>query len=643
MPLYQKTYGDSLLEAAQTPSTLETVVTITGDTTPTFTTGDIIAAKFSVNNAVGTDPGLTNLVSHWKLDEFSGDSGDTWIDSANGLNAEIFGSPDPIDGVVNNGFAFVEGDSEYGQVDYNTDIEFGTESFSICFWFRTSTAGNTGFIFHKSSNHDWFANEYGFHQTSTDLLDFSIGDSSTLNRASSTNIVDGEWHFAVGVVDRENQLQHLYVDNIVGDTYIGDVGDSDISTIGSVDNYGMSDLYIGRSSDLSGSDYFYDGDLDEIRLYSKALSEDERIYLYQNPPGFILGSQNPVGNANVNPLEVSGGGIVFNQLSSAPSTGSPYKGVLYLKDDKGLYYVDQEGTDVPIVSNEESWHPMTGDTGLWYQHKVAIGDSGSAHELEVTGVISVKGATGGLEINPRDETGDYFTFYNPTGDDLTLWNSSNGDLLTVTNDGNIGFNTDDIEAWSAAYRAIEFPSASIMYRHIPNNNDGMYMIQNAFFDGAWKYKDYGEAVMTRYVNGYFQVNVSGDTGDTGAVITWDQAIYVSNNGNVVIGDTDPVDKLVIVDANSQLRLVDSDDGSYVQFSMSNGQLAVRMGAELGDFFWIGDSGWIGVGVQTPAKLAHFKSGDTDPAIRLEKSGGDSGYGDVVYNSVAASIDFVIGP
>ncbi|MHA2032308.1 MAG: hypothetical protein ACW99Q_23285 [Candidatus Kariarchaeaceae archaeon] len=80
MPLFRKSYGDTELASVRHPSNLESVVTITGDTIPTFTTHDIVAAKFSVVSEIGTDPGTENLIAYWKLDEVSGDSGEYFIE-----------------------------------------------------------------------------------------------------------------------------------------------------------------------------------------------------------------------------------------------------------------------------------------------------------------------------------------------------------------------------------------------------------------------------------------------------------------------------------------------------------------------------------------------------------------------------------
>ena len=93
--------------------------------------------------------------------------------------------------------------------------------------------------------------------------------------------------------------------------------------------------------------------------------------------------------------------------------------------------------------------------------------------------------------------------------------------------------------------------------------------------------------------------------------------------NVGIGTASPDDKLDIKSANSQLRLTDSDDDTFTQFSSSGGKLAIRQDSiNAADHFWMDDTGSVGIGSQPDAnsKLRVSGSGidiesDTD-SLRL---------------------------
>ncbi|MDD4876040.1 MAG: LamG domain-containing protein [Dehalococcoidales bacterium] len=611
MPLFLETYGDTQLTTIQNPAVLEAVLAITGDTSPTLTTHDIVAARFSVENQIGTDPGTEDLVAYWKLDETSGDSGDILEDSAGSHDATIYGSLNPIIGVVNNGFNFVEGDSGYGRVGYANDLEFGEEqSFSICFRFRTSTATNTAFLVHKSSVASWAKNEYGFHINSTDKLDFSIGDSSNTYRLqTSYSVTDGDWHFAVGVVDRENDKFYLYVDNIKATALIA--GDSDISLIGSVDNYG-NDLFIGRSSATASTSYIYDGDLDEIRIYKKALSESERTFLFYNPPGGITGFQNPTSNVNANPIEISGGGIVFNQLASAPTVGSPYKGVLYLRDS-GLYFIDQDGHDIAAASYEGgSWFDIYGDSGLWHPGKILIGDSNaksltSLLELSTTGTGSDTPGEGIFTIGLDNP---YWTFRQAT--------TNLADLVID-------------RYYSGSYYEAFRVERSTGYIGINSSNPDkpLSFISNYFGIGATSGYNFW-ILSNAYVSGAdFKVSTFGYDADASGIGMYGDYITLRTYTGSAAGETiNWKDCLTIGATEVTLNEGSLDMDFRVEaLSMANA------------FFVRGSDGYVGFNEASPDRDIHITSGDSDPGIKMEAS--DATYGEIVYNSTDACFDFLI--
>lgn len=72
---------------------------------------------------------------------------------------------------------------------------------------------------------------------------------------------------------------------------------------------------------------------------------------------------------------------------------------------------------------------------------VGIGTSSPADKMEVTGQLRVSGSGGGFLAAPRDGSGASHVWYNPTGDDMRLFNTINGDVITVLNNGNTGIGT----------------------------------------------------------------------------------------------------------------------------------------------------------------------------------------------------------
>ena len=110
---------------------------------------------------------------------------------------------------------------------------------------------------------------------------FMISDaahpSSNTNIVSDTAIKDGGWHHIVGVRDTDDGVMRIYVDGREDATPVED------TIIDSTDN--SKPLSFGGPS-VSGES-FYNGLIDDVRIYNRALSEPEVQSLYSYPDTIV--------------------------------------------------------------------------------------------------------------------------------------------------------------------------------------------------------------------------------------------------------------------------------------------------------------------------------------------------------------------
>ena len=104
------------------------------------------------------------------------------------------------------------------------------------------------------------------------------GFSASWNR-SNKNSYDpvatlGDWHHFAVVFHSHNNMQ-LYWDGIEYDGYYDGTG--------SGMRYSSGDGVIGHFNGPNGVPYYYDGKIDDIRVYSRALVNDEILELYNEP------------------------------------------------------------------------------------------------------------------------------------------------------------------------------------------------------------------------------------------------------------------------------------------------------------------------------------------------------------------------
>ncbi|AQT67157.1 Alpha-amylase/pullulanase [Anaerohalosphaera lusitana] len=196
-----------------------------------------------------------DMVGFYKLDETSGSTaadssghgndgtvtGASWVTGIDG-NALSF---DGVDDVVNLG----TGPSLSGQTD-----------FTVSAWVKT-TATAAGVIVQQRNG--GFNGEYVFNMGSDGTLGFMIyGNSAYQFSFSSTATVnDGEWHHVVAV--RDGTDGYIYVDAGTPATASGTVRDL------------ASNIGVGIGADIRDNNRYFNGLMDDVRIYDKALSSSE--------------------------------------------------------------------------------------------------------------------------------------------------------------------------------------------------------------------------------------------------------------------------------------------------------------------------------------------------------------------------------
>jgi len=168
------------------------------------------------------------------------------------------------------------GTNSYIQVPYSSQFNLSQSSgFSVVLWFNPATtqrpiyvlidkshnppsAWNTGWVIQCMNDGVYGVNNFGFW----------FGNGSTMtNGANGTCFFDNKWHLVVATFD--GLKTNFYIDGNL-------TGNSLLSGTPSTTNY---PLLIGRVYAYNGG--FFKGDIDDIRIYNRALTAAEVSQLYQ--------------------------------------------------------------------------------------------------------------------------------------------------------------------------------------------------------------------------------------------------------------------------------------------------------------------------------------------------------------------------
>ena len=277
---------------------------------------------------------VQGLVLYWKIDEQQSEVINDYVSSSDGICVNF---PVIVSGKTGNARYFNGNKGQYIINNQDNPIDFGSQNFSISFWIKAEKPTNWTIIMGKAN--DWGNdNDYGWlfgnagGQDGSDLT-FVInpgdaGNNKSTKSVTAANVFDNQWHHVVGI--RNNTQIHLYVDNQLKNSETGVFQTVSVN----------SPFVIGSGI----GDYIFSGIIDELAMWSRALTTNEISYLYND------------GNANDLPLV-----------------------------DSGLFYKNENGQNFALL---DAWQAKEKDISF-SRGKVGIGTDQPQTALDVNGGVRV--------------------------------------------------------------------------------------------------------------------------------------------------------------------------------------------------------------------------------------------------------------
>jgi hypothetical protein len=199
-------------------------------------------------------------VARWTLDDANTDNGtaiDTWGSNDGTINGATTGLTGANQTYTTNEAYSFDGSEDYVSIGTISSLSSG---FSVAAWaLFEGTSGWDDVISHDSS----IAVEIRKEQSTTNIQFLSNGQNLTASSAITT----GSWVHLVAVDDGSNR--QIYID-----------GTQEASDANGGHTFGTVNWAIGRRENFG--DFYHAGDIDDVRLYDKALSSTEVSNLYNN-------------------------------------------------------------------------------------------------------------------------------------------------------------------------------------------------------------------------------------------------------------------------------------------------------------------------------------------------------------------------
>jgi len=216
-----------------------------------------------------TEPSSDGLVGWWKLDE---GSGDTAADSSpQGNNGTLEGKVSWVAGHIGP-YAL---DFDGGRVLVQDAPELRpTDVVSVCVWvYFSDSQDNARVVVKGGDNHETF----GLEVNGSDELVFHIRDVNDNRYGASEEVLNfDEWFHIAGTFDGD--VVRSYINGVLAD----DNNEPNDITLSQDPN----DFAIGNRSDDTDREFV--GIIDDVRVYSRALSQAEIAYLATDGTGLYL-------------------------------------------------------------------------------------------------------------------------------------------------------------------------------------------------------------------------------------------------------------------------------------------------------------------------------------------------------------------
>jgi tetratricopeptide (TPR) repeat protein len=223
------------------------------------------------------------LVAYWKFDEGAGNTASD--SSGNGNKGALQNMTDSawVEGTDGVALEF-DGKDDCIRVPDSDSIEFADGPFTLCLWMkRPAGKDNCRIIVNGTSGQEFegaTGRRYEVYNHGSEIR-FSIDDGKTKSKltVSDKNYVTGEWVHVAVIRDVSAGKLKIYRN--------GKLRKTAPDTCGNISSPG-EDLYIGAAQnwmlDKSKGPIidFYEGTLDDIRMYNYALSDDEVKQIYDS-------------------------------------------------------------------------------------------------------------------------------------------------------------------------------------------------------------------------------------------------------------------------------------------------------------------------------------------------------------------------
>ncbi|MCP3684906.1 MAG: hypothetical protein GY861_19770 [bacterium] len=358
-------------------------------------------ADLSSNTITGMAVVDGSVIGYWSFDETSGSIASD--DSDSGNDGTLNGDPQWITGKVGNALQF-DGVDDHVQVDDTFNI---AGDFSIGMWINVASWDKNEYLLHNGLFSIYHRGEWAGDRVylliKIDSPDYP-GDSSWTGKAAvrtNTELKENEWYHIAAVKSEDNLSM-----------YLNGIHEKEVDALSgySLDTSGLLNLRIG------GYSSHFNGKIDEVKIWDKALTSEEVEELYQFPPVLVRIGDRTVNEKSSIRFNVHASDI-NDEILTYSASGLPSGATFNPLPENEIFG--------PYFSGSKfSWTPSSsqvGDHEVCFTVSDGLLDSTECITITVRSNCLLHGCSGGLfcrgdSVCAEKVVREYGADANPTGD-----------------------------------------------------------------------------------------------------------------------------------------------------------------------------------------------------------------------------------
>lgn len=343
-------------------------------------------------------PVPTELVAYYPLND---SSGSTFVDlsgSNNDTTCTSSNCPTPAAGLISGSQTFTDGDATRVDAANPTNFDFAdTDNFSFSLWVNTtqSCTGNKVFMARRNAQFWLGCNDAG----NVNLALNSDLQSSSTNITGGSVINDGNWHHLAATLETgtPNDTVRVYVDGVevAAETTV----DFDSFT------HATEPLTLGYYN--TGSRYYFDGRLDDVAIFRRALTPAEIQAIYNNGNGAGVGLPYDTAwtGSSSNAWETAANWT--NGVPASTNNVAIPTGMAQLNANATVACIDiASGATVDLGTNTFTVEDTMTNNGTLIQTKTAVSGSSPIPFLNITNSGATTTQYLGVDLTPNSNLGN---------------------------------------------------------------------------------------------------------------------------------------------------------------------------------------------------------------------------------------------